>query len=184
VTADWRQSATCASDGSAKRIVRAMFPLISPVPCPVRHDERVVDARPMTINRFPFVDATYAAELLGVQPADILDWIAAGRLQTFGGKERNPFVRTAQVEELARELGRDINQPPAKKRASQDPVRRIELRLRHDSRWTDVTDADLQSWARGLDSYSRAAARQVATTALDRLKHVLAIVGSNSEDVG
>lgn len=129
----------------------------------------------MTGPRSPFIDASFAAELLGLQTVDVLDLIAAGKLASMGGKDRNPFVRTAQVEQLAREMGRDLDEPPAKRRASQNPVRRIELRLRHDTRWSDVSEADIRLWARSLDEHSRTAARSIAKTALDKL-HMLADV--------
>lgn len=123
--------------------------------------------------KFPFIDASFAAELLDVQTADILQWIAEGKLTAFGGKERNPFVRTAQVEALARELGREVKQPSTKRRAADNPVRRVELRLRHDARWNDVSEADIEAWVRDSDQPSRGAARQVAEATLAKLRRLL-----------
>jgi len=128
-------------------------------------------------TKFPFVDASFAAEILGVQTSDILDLIDSGRLKAYGGKERNPFVRTADVEALAGELGRETVQPPAKRRAADNPVRRIELRLRADSRWADVTDDDLTAWIRLQDEHSVTAARKVAETAMARIGRLLEILG-------
>lgn len=135
----------------------------------------------MTSNKYPFVDAVFAAELLGVQTADVLEWIASGRLSSFGGKDRNPFVRTGEVEALARELGRDLTPPPAKRRATQNPVRRVELRIRHDTRWSDVSEEDIRAWARELDGPTRIASQKVAATAVDRLRRILDVL---NEDAG
>ena len=127
----------------------------------------------MTDSKFPFVDASFAAEMLGVQTADILDWINEGRLHAYGGKDRNPFVRTAEVQELAATLGKELDRPPAKRRAADNPVRRVELRLRHDARWSDIAERDIESWAREQDAHGLAAARTVAETALDRLSRII-----------
>jgi len=130
---------------------------------------------------FPFVDATFAAEMLGVPVADVLQWVADGRLTSYGGKERNPFLRTVQVEELGREMGRDPAEPPVRRRASQNPVRRVELRLRHDAKWSDVSEEDLQAWLREADAPSRAAAEKVARTAVDRLNRMLSLLAPSRE---
>ena len=137
----------------------------------------------MSSNQAPFIDASFAAELLGVQTADILDLIASGKLARLGGKDRNPFVRTSQVEALAKELGKGLEEPPVKRRASQNPVRRVELRLRHDTRWNEVTDADLAAWARSLDESGRRAAKQVAERTSERLRCALvALEASDASD--
>jgi hypothetical protein len=130
----------------------------------------------MTATKYPFVDASFAAELLGVQPADILEWIASGRLKTFGGKDKNPFVRTAEVEALASELGRELGAIVPKRRAADNPVRRVELRIRHDARWTDITAADIEAWRREQDDHSLAAARSVAQTGRERLEQIIAVI--------
>lgn len=135
----------------------------------------------MTSVRPAFVDASYAAELLGVTTPDVLEWITEGKLTTFGGSPRNPFVRLSQVEILAQELGRDISQPPAKRRASQNPVRRVELRIRHDARWSEITDDDILAWAKGLDEATRAASLRVVSTAIERLRRVLDSIRSNEK---
>jgi len=134
----------------------------------------------MTINKFPFVDASFAAEMLGVQTADVLDFITEGKLQAYGGKERNPFVRTAQVEQLARDLGRELGPPAPKRRAADNPVRRVELRLRADARWADIRDEDIEAWARDQDEHARAAARSVAETTGSRLARVIDILDRRS----
>ena len=117
-----------------------------------------------------------AAELLGVQIADVLDWVAAGKLQTYGGKERNPFLRTTQVEELARELGRELGQPAAKRRQADNPVRRVELRIRADARWADIADSDFEAWVREQDTHALSAARHVAETARDRIGRLIELL--------
>ena len=135
----------------------------------------------MSSSRPPFIDASFAADLLGLQTADVLDLVASGKLASLGGKDRNPFVRTAQVEALAKEMGRDLSEPAAKKRATQNPVKRIELRLRHDARWSEVAEEDIAAWTRGLDDSSRQAARKVAEAAVNRLQLVLAATEQSTE---
>lgn len=134
----------------------------------------------MSARRPPFIDASYAAELLGVQARDVLDWVEAGRLSRFGGKDQNPFLRTAEVERLASELGVDLSRPPVRRRASQNPVRRVELRIRHDAKWSEISAEDITAWARELDQHTRAAARQVAETAMQRLNQVLQTLDGSS----
>jgi hypothetical protein len=123
-------------------------------------------------TKYPFIDAAMAAELTGVAQSEILEWIEQGRLQRYGGKERNPFVRTADVQRLAGEIGRTMattKQP----RSSQNPVRRIQLRLRADARWNEVSGDDIAEWLDQTDEPSRAAAVKVARVALDRLNALL-----------
>ena len=131
----------------------------------------------MDAVKFPFVDASFAAELLGVQTADVLSWIAEGKLQTFGGKERNPFVRTTQLEALAREMGKELGEPAKKRRAADNPVRRVELRIRHDAKWSEITDTDLQAWLREQDPSSLAAAKRVVDTTTERLDRMRRLLG-------
>jgi hypothetical protein len=132
------------------------------------------------ITRFPFIDAVHAAELLGVDRADILEWIRQGRLASYGGKEQNPFVRTTDIERLATELGYTLASEQPKRRGTQDPVKRVQLRITADARWANVAPEDIDHWVRSLDESARNAARQVAKTAIARLEYVLRLLSESS----
>lgn len=126
-------------------------------------------------TKYPFIDTAFAAEMMGVPQSQILEWIAEGKLKSYGGKERNPFIRSADVEMLASELGRTLS-TKKESRAAQNPVRRIQLRLRADARWNEVSETDIAEWARETDLSSRAAAAKVARAAIERLSALLAAV--------
>jgi hypothetical protein len=134
--------------------------------------------------RPPFVDASYAAELLGVNTIDVLDWVEEGKLNAYGGAPRNPFVRMSEIESLGKELGRDLSEPPTKRRATQNPIRRVELRIRHDAKWSEVNAEDIRSWARGLDASMKQGALQVVTTSLDRLNFARTLLEVKEESEG
>jgi hypothetical protein len=127
--------------------------------------------------RFPFIDATQAAELVGVPRSEVLDWIAQGRLASFGGKVQNPFVRRADLERLARDVGLTLHDEVPRGSRSKNPSRRVQLRITADARWSEVAPEDIEAWARELETVERIAARRVAETALARLQHVLDRLG-------
>ncbi|HZT97158.1 MAG TPA: hypothetical protein VFB34_10015 [Chloroflexota bacterium] len=131
----------------------------------------------MTDTRYPFVDATFAAEMLGVGLDEILTWVQEGRLKTYGGKDRNPFLRTVELKTLADELGH-TPQPAASRRAADNPVKRVGLRIRADARWSQVSPEDIRRWTRETDDASKRAAVTVAETAMDRLRTLLEILGT------
>jgi hypothetical protein len=126
-------------------------------------------------TKYPFIDAAMAAEMMGIPQSEVLEWIEQGRLQRYGGKERNPFVRTTDVERVASELGRTLEQRK-QTRSSQSPERRVQLRLRADSRWSDVASNDVAEWFKASDPASRAAGAKVARLAIERLNLLVALV--------
>jgi len=131
-------------------------------------------------SKYPFIDAAFAAEMMGVAQSEILEWIEQGRLQSYGGKERNPFVRTADVERVASELGRTLGTGKPG-RSSHNPVRRIQLRLRSDSRWSELSTSDIGEWFNQSDAASRNAGAKVARLAVERLNALIALVDQEKE---
>jgi hypothetical protein len=121
------------------------------------------------LERFAFVDATHAAEVLRVSQEQVLDWVAAGRLRAYGGKPGNPFLRSADVANLLAELGVDTEESPKRTRSANA---RVQQRLTADSRWSELTDADVREWVRRADPTRRQAARTTAMKAIGKL-HVL-----------
>jgi hypothetical protein len=122
------------------------------------------------LTRFAFVDAVIAAEVLQVTRDTVLDWVSSGRLRTFGGKPDNPFFRSADIAQLAEEIGvRADEQPRRIKSASA----KVQQRLTADSRWSDITTDEIKEWVRRTDSSRRQAARVAAATAIQRLEVVL-----------
>jgi hypothetical protein len=120
-----------------------------------------------------FVDVSYASEMLRVPLADLLDMVSSGRLRTFGGPPKNPFVRLTDVEAIAEERGAGLEQPPVRRRATDDPAKRVALRLRHDARWNTVDTADIDLWSRTLTKEERLAAISVGRAAIERLAYLV-----------
>lgn len=129
------------------------------------------------LERFAFVDAVIAAEVLHVTQDTVLDWVKEGRLHAVGGKPSNPFLRSAEVAALVRELGVQIDEPP---RRTKSASARVQARLTADARWSDVTESDIREWATRADPVRRQAAIQTATRAramLDAVLHAIDEVG-------
>ena len=122
------------------------------------------------VTRFAFIDAVHAAEVLHVTTDTIIEWIAAGRLRSYGGKASNPFLRSSDVTALAGELGVAPEEPP---RRTKSATAKVQARLTADARWSDVSEEEIRAWASRADPARRAAARQAAQTARARLEIVL-----------
>lgn len=119
----------------------------------------------------PFIDSVHAAELLGVSTDTVLDWVQAGRLSALGGKASNPFLRSADIQALAAELGLET-QADGKKRVKSASAK-VQTRLTADARWSDVSPEEIRDWASRADTARRQAARKAAETAMERLQQVL-----------
>lgn len=121
-----------------------------------------------------FIDAVHAAETLGVTLETVLDWVASGKLPTYGGRSTNPFVRSADVAKLGAELGlpREVETSRRMKSGSA----RVQTRLTADSRWSEVTEEDVRDWAMRADSARRQAGRTAARLARERLDMVLTVL--------
>jgi len=93
------------------------------------------------LSRFAFVDTVIAAEVLHVTTDTLLDWIAQGKLKTYGGKAANPFLRSADVAALAAEIGVQEDEAPKRTRSA---TARVPARRTADSRWADIPDDDIR----------------------------------------
>lgn len=122
------------------------------------------------LERFAFVDATHAAEALRVSREQVVDWIEQGRLRSYGGKPDNPFLRSADVAALVRELGAGPEEAP---RRAKSANARVQQRLTADSRWSDLSEADIREWVRRADPTRRQAARTTAMHAVGKLQALL-----------
>jgi hypothetical protein len=125
------------------------------------------------LERFAFVDSVIAAEVLHVTQDAVLDWVKVGKLRAVGGKPSNPFLRSADVAALVRELGVQADEPPRRTRSASA---KVQARLTADARWSDITEEDIQDWAVRADPARRQAARQAATHARAMLEAVLRAV--------
>jgi hypothetical protein len=111
----------------------------------------------------------------------VLDWVRDGKLKAYGGKPGNPFFRSADVAALLRELGVPEDAPS---RRTKSPSARVQARITADARWSDVSVADIEDWARRADSSRRLAARSAALTArqrLDKLLDALEVLAADDE---
>lgn len=126
------------------------------------------------LTRFAFIDAVHAAEILRVTPETVVDWVASGRLRSFGGKATNPFLRSADVAALAEEMGIEEGEPP---RRTKSPTVRVQQRLTADARWSEIGEDDIREWISRADPARRQAARQAAEHARTRLDLVLRLLG-------
>ena len=125
------------------------------------------------LERFAFVDAVIAAEVLHVTQDTVLDWINEGRLHPMGGKPGNPFLRSSEVSALLQELGVQTDEPP---RRTKSASARVQARLTADARWSDLGEADLRDWATRADPARRQAARVTAMRAKTMLDTLISIL--------
>lgn len=131
--------------------------------------------------RPPFIDAVHAAEQLHLPVERVLDLVGEGKLERLGGKPGNPFVRTAHVDALARELGVDVDEPP---RRQKSVTARVQQRITADARWSDVSIEDIEEWVRRAEPERRQAARSAALSARQRLEHLLGAIDAASDGGG
>lgn len=120
-----------------------------------------------------FIDVVHAAEILQVSQDAVLDWIAAGRLKSVGGKATNPFLRSSDVAALRDEIGVLPDQSPKRTKSA---TARVQTRLTADARWSDITEADLEDWVKRSDPARRQAARTAARLARARLESLLQLL--------
>ena len=144
---------------------------------------------PKTPPRFAFMDAVEAAANLRTDRLTVLKYIQEGKLRTFGGRPNNPFVRTEEVERLAKELFPEavaeqspLPDPKAVHRA--DPVRKLKLRIQQDAKWPEVDEAAMRAWAAELDPVSYNRMRQVARDAIARLEMVIKVLDESEANSG
>lgn len=142
-----------------------------------------------TPPRFAFMDAVEAAANLRTDRLTVLKYIQEGRLRTYGGRPNNPFVRTEDVERLAKELFPEVEAeaapPPDPKVVHRtDPVRKLKLRIQQDAKWHEVDEAAMRAWAAELDPISYNRMRQVARDAIARLEMVIKVLDETEANSG
>jgi hypothetical protein len=121
-----------------------------------------------------FIDSFYAADLLHVSQEAVLDLISEGRLQTYGGRASNPFLRSAEVIALAPSLPAPPDAEPPRRVKS--ATSRVRQRITADARWSDIAEDDIRDWARRTDAPARQAARTAAAGAIDKLNMLLRLL--------
>jgi hypothetical protein len=128
-----------------------------------------------------FIDAAYAADTLHVSLDTILDLVQQGRLRTYGGRASNPFLRSAEVDALASELGLGAAQLDDGPRRVKSPSARVQQRITADARWGDVSESDIRDWARRADRTRLEAARKAAGIATERLHLLLKVLDETEQ---
>ena len=132
-----------------------------------------------SLTRFPFIDSVHAAELLHVTQDTILDWVGEGKLQPYGGKPTNPFLRSGDVLALAEALGVGADEPPKRTKSASA---KVQQRITADARWADVSLEEIREWVKRADRARRQAARSAAMTARQRLENLLKTLDEATED--
>ncbi len=125
-------------------------------------------------GRFAFVDAGETARRLGIDRVTLDQWIKEGRIKTHRGVGRDAFFRAGDVEALYNELhpvdelaaavaadeaesASESKDTPTLTKKKQDPQMRVYLRLQADTKWFDIAEDDIRTWAQLLapDGYER-----------------------------
>lgn len=138
-----------------------------------------LNAKSANRPRLAFMDATEAAALLQTDRLAVLEYVEGGRLRTFGGKPNNPFLRTEDVEKLARELQPDQETAETldpKTVHRNDPVRKLKLRIQQDAKWHEIDEVAMRAWAKELDLINYDRMRKVAQDAIVQLQLVMQVL--------
>lgn len=145
----------------------------------------------MTASGFRFIDLPTSAERLGITRTELLQWVDEGRIRPFSGKGQQSVFRAGDIDKLAAELGREkaaeasaaqdveatqeAAATPARVRR-RDPVKLIGTRLSMDSRWAEISDADIATWVDAIEPVQFERVRKVADITMERLNKVLAAI--------
>ncbi len=144
----------------------------------------------MPATGFKFIDLPTAAERLGITRSELLMWVDEGRIRPFSGKGQQSVFRTGDVEKLVAEMGAartaaeadtetrqggEQDEAPARARR-RDPVKLIGTRLSQTSRWAEITEQDIATWADALEPVQYDRVRKVVDLAMDRLQKVRASI--------
>lgn len=141
---------------------------------------------------FKFIDLHTSAERLGTTRTQVLQWVDEGRLKPFSGKGQQSVFRVGDIERLAQELGAaeargdastgaDVSATPEpgaviKPRKRRDPIKLIGTRLSMDSRWAEITDADIVAWLDATEPVQFERVRKVANLSIERLQRLLQVI--------
>jgi hypothetical protein len=127
-----------------------------------------------------FMDAVEAAANLKTDRVTVLKYIEDGILKAYGGKTGNPFVRTADVDKLASELGvlvkPEESAPDPKVVQRNDPSRKIKLRIQQDAKWGEVDEKAMRLWANEIDLITYVGMRKVANETIAKLEQLLRVM--------
>src|SRR5437868_5717453 len=111
---------------------------------------------------FKFIDLHTSAERLGTTRNQLLTWVAEGRIKPFSGSGQSSVFRATDVDRLAEQLRLSTMPPEAAisseepaappetasptRRRPRDPVKLVGTRLSMDSRWAEISQADIAAW--------------------------------------
>jgi hypothetical protein len=144
-------------------------------------------------SRFAFMDAGEAARRLSIDRVTLEQWVKEGRIKSHGGVGRDVFFRVTDIEalyaelhpetELAAAITEDEHDKRAQESATpsptqkkQDPQTRVYLRLQADTKWYDISEADIRSWFQQLspDGYERS--KRNAEHTIRKLQFLISLI--------
>lgn len=151
----------------------------------------------MSAPGFKFIDLPTSAERLGITRTELLRWVDEGRIKPFSGKGQQSVFRAGDVEKMAAQLKQeqaaesetpyDETGPQAEggttplRARRRDPVKLIGTRLSMDSRWAEISDADIATWVDATEMVQFERVRKVANITMERLNKVLAAMEERSK---
>lgn len=152
----------------------------------------------MSAPGFKFIDLPTSAERLGVTRTELLRWVDEGRIKPFSGKGQQSVFRAGDVEKIVAQrkqeqaaeseaIALDEAEPQAEGSTTpsrvrrRDPVKLIGTRLSMDSRWAEISDADIATWVDATEMVQFERVRKVANITMERLNKVLAAMEERSK---
>jgi hypothetical protein len=143
----------------------------------------------MQTANFKFIFLPLAAERLGVTRNELLQMVAEGKIKPFTGSGQQAVFRTSDIDRLAAEMRGSAAAEPAQdeqpaeepeqatgRQRRRDPVKLIGTRISQDSRWAEISDADLAAWLDALERVQFERVRKVAGIATERLNRIIAML--------
>lgn len=146
----------------------------------------------MTASGFRFIDLPTSAERLGITRTQLLQWVDEGRIKPFSSKGQTSVFRAGDIDKLVAEISaaqaaaepkavappessdEQASAGPVSRVRRRDPVKLIGTRLSQDSRWAEITDADISTWLDATEPIQLERVQRVAGIAIERLRKVLA----------
>jgi hypothetical protein len=149
---------------------------------------------------FKFIDLPTSAERLGSTRNQLLQWVSEGRIKPFSGSGQTSVFRAADVDRLAQELQLPVSPPdapapsddaattpevrPGGRARRRDPIKLIGTRLSMDSRWAEISEADIATWLDALEPVQIDRVRNVANLAISSLQRLLTMLDSHESTLG
>jgi hypothetical protein len=146
------------------------------------------------MSSFKFIDLPTSAERLGTTRNQMLQWVTEGRIKPFSGSGQASVFRASDVDRLAAELGlsaspsqtptqepaaspeAEADTPSTTRRRRRDPVKLVGTRLSMDSRWAEISEADIAAWLDATEPVQFDRVRKVSTLAITSLQRLLAMM--------